>query len=74
MADKSGLGSYIVVRLILMIPTILILLTLVFVILRIVPGDPAVAALGPKASETQLEALRERLGTDVPLYEQYFNY
>ncbi|MFW6304848.1 MAG: ABC transporter permease [Candidatus Saliniplasma sp.] len=74
MADKSGLGSYILVRLILMIPTILILLTLVFVILRIVPGDPAIAALGPKASETQFEALRERLGTDVPRYQQYFNY
>ncbi len=74
MAKKSGLGSYILVRIMLMIPTILILLTMVFIILRVVPGDPATAALGTKASEERLEALRARLGTNQPIYMQYLDY
>jgi len=45
--------------------------TLVFLVVRLVPGDPAVSILGDQASPEQLAALRERMGLDLPLGEQY---
>jgi peptide/nickel transport system permease protein len=43
----------------------------IFVIARGMPGDPARMALGPRASQEQVEDLREKLGLDRPLIEQY---
>ena len=54
--------------------TALLVLTLVFVALRILPGDPAVAALGDTAGTAQIEALREQLGLNRPLAAQYFYF
>lgn len=48
--------------------------TLVFLLVRLAPGDTAVALLGPTASEDQLQQLRLRLGLDQPLFSQYFIY
>ena len=47
---------------------------LLFVLARVVPGDPARLALGPAASPEQVEALAERLGLDEPLPVQYARY
>ncbi|MFW5927568.1 MAG: ABC transporter permease [Thermoplasmatota archaeon] len=74
MASKAGLGSYIVVRFLLLIPTVLVLLSLVFFILRLTPGGPAAAHLGPKASEEAIARLEHRFGLDKPIYVQYFEY
>ncbi|WP_186386541.1 ABC transporter permease [Stappia sp. TSB10P1A] len=52
--------------------TLFAVLTIVFFIVRVLPGDPAMAILGDQASQSALEALRVRLGLDVPLYQQYF--
>lgn len=49
-------------------------LTLVFVIVRVLPGDPAQVILGDMASQESLEALRSRLGLDRPLPTQYFDF
>ena len=49
-------------------------LTLVFMIVRILPGDPAVVILGDFASESALEALRETLGLNKPLWTQYVEF
>jgi ABC-type dipeptide/oligopeptide/nickel transport system permease component len=49
-------------------------LTLVFVIVRIVPGDPALVILGDQATPEAIAALRARLGLDRPLHEQYFEF
>lgn len=46
----------------------------IFTIARVVPGDPARMALGPTASSQQVEALRENLGLNKPLPEQYFRF
>ncbi|RLE70586.1 MAG: ABC transporter permease [Thermoprotei archaeon] len=70
----ASLKVYIVSRLILSIPMIFILLTVVFVILRILPGDPVLAIVGMKASEEQIEKLREQLGLNKPLWAQYIDY
>jgi peptide/nickel transport system permease protein len=65
------MGRYIAQRLIDALLTILLVLTLVFVAMRILPGDPAVSALGETATEDQLAAFRAKMGLDVPLPVQY---
>jgi peptide/nickel transport system permease protein len=47
---------------------------LTFAVMRVVPGDPAVAFAGPKATPEQLAAARERFGLDDPLPLQFVNY
>jgi ABC-type dipeptide/oligopeptide/nickel transport system permease component len=66
--------KYIATRLVLAIPTFLAVLTLVFLVVRVIPGDPATAALGDYASKESVEALRERMGLNDPLYVQYFRF
>ena len=65
---------YILLRLLDAIPTVLLVLTLVFIAMRILPGDPAVAALGDMATPDQLAAFRARMGLDAPLWQQYLNF
>lgn len=69
-----SLKTYLITRLLLTPVIVLILLTLVFIILRILPGDPITVILGPKASPEAIEKLRKTLGLDKPLYIQYFEY
>lgn len=66
--------SYIIRRLLLTVFTIFIVLTLVFLLIRVAPGDPAVAALGDYASQEAVQAYRERMGLNKPLYIQFFDY
>jgi len=69
------LREFIFVRLIMTIPTVLLLATIVFVVMRIVPGDPVVSLMGARAgSEEQIEIIRHSLGLDKPLYIQYLSY
>jgi glutathione transport system permease protein len=50
------------------------MLTMVFILVRLVPGDAAVAMLGDKANENSLKALRAELGLDQPVPTQYLNF
>lgn len=50
------------------------LLLIVFIILRVVPTDPALAALGDGASQEAYHAMRSHLGLDLPLYRQFWRY
>ena len=61
-------------RLLAAVPTLLAVLTLVFVIVRIVPGDPALVILGDQATPEAAAAVRARLGLDQPLWEQYVTF
>ena len=65
---------YLLFRLADAIPTILLVLTLVFIAMRILPGDPAIAALGDNATAEQLLLFRERMGLNAPLWQQYINF
>lgn len=65
---------FIVRRLILGVATVWILSIVVFLVLRVAPGDPAVLRLGPQASEEQIQAERERLGLNDPLPAQYWDW
>lgn len=72
-AKGGGLGTYLVIRLLLIIPTILILVTVVFFLMRIT-GDPITAALGGRLPAEQLEARIHEAGYDRPLLIQYVEY
>jgi ABC-type dipeptide/oligopeptide/nickel transport system permease component len=61
-------------RFLLSIPTLLAVLTIVFLIARVIPGDPAAVILGDSASQEALENLRHRLGLDQSLTQQYIQF
>lgn len=65
---------FIAKRLLIAVPTLWAVLTLVFFLVRIVPGDPALVVLGDQASPEALAAMRTRLGLDKPLLVQYAAY
>ncbi|MBC7433364.1 MAG: ABC transporter permease [Rubritepida sp.] len=66
--------GFVIRRLLAAIPTLLAVLTLVFIIVRIVPGDPAMVILGDQATPEAAAALRSRLGIDVPIWTQYLRF
>jgi ABC-type dipeptide/oligopeptide/nickel transport system permease component len=66
--------KYVARRTLLVIPTLLAVLTLVFLLMRVAPGDPAVAILGQYASAETLQAFRERMGLNQPLWVQYLRF
>jgi peptide/nickel transport system permease protein len=71
---SASFRNFVITRILLTIPMILILVTMVFFVMRVLPGDPIRSQLGPKVSEEQAAAIRERLGLDRPLYVQYFDF
>jgi peptide/nickel transport system permease protein len=66
--------SYVVKRVLQMIPTLIGVSILCFIIIHSVPGDPAHLIAGAEATEEQVKIVSERLGLDRPLYEQYGSY
>jgi peptide/nickel transport system permease protein len=66
--------GYILRRVLEVIPTVILVLTIVFLALRIMPGDPAVAALGDFATPDAIALFRERLGLNQPLWQQYLSF
>jgi len=66
--------GYILKRLLLAIPTLLAVLSIVFVLARVLPGDPAQTILGDQASQEALANMRQRLGIDKPIGAQYIDF
>ena len=66
--------AYAIRRILISIPILLAVVTIVFLLIRVAPGDPATAALGDYASKSAVEALRERMGLNDPLYIQYVKF
>jgi peptide/nickel transport system permease protein len=69
----GGLGRYILIRFLLIIPTVFILVTLVFLLMR-TTGDPITASLGGRLPPDQLAARIHAAGYDKPLLQQYAEY
>ena len=63
--------AYIIRRVLMLIPTLLAVTVGSFLILHLIPGDPARVMAGLEASEEIVESLRHRLGLDKPIYVQY---
>jgi len=66
--------GYLLKRVALAIPTLFIMLTAIFVLVRLVPGDAASVILGDQASAASLAALRTKLGLDQPVSAQYLSF
>ncbi len=66
--------KFIIKRLLSAIPVLFIVITLVFFMMRVIPGDPALQILGEDANPTDVAALRARMGLDLPIPVQYVNY
>lgn len=70
----DGITGILLRRLLLVIPVLWAVVTLVFLLLHLVPGDPVLAFLGETATPEQVAEMRHRFGLDRPLLEQYANY
>lgn len=66
------MGGYILKRLVSAIPVLLGITVIVFLIMAMIPGDPATAILGSYATPENVERLNRHLGLDLPLWQQYF--
>lgn len=65
------MGRFLVKRILSVIPVLFVVSVVVFLLVHLVPGDPAAAMLGDMATEADIAALRERMGLNRPLLEQY---
>ena len=66
--------NYILKRILQMIPVILISAILIWVLIRLIPGDPARIMVGPRATQETYEAYREKMGLNEPLLTQFIRY
>jgi len=70
----SSLKRYALTRLVLIVPMIFILLTLVFLLMRVAPGNPVSASLGGHVPPAVIKQISHQLGYDKPVYVQYGDY
>ena len=70
----TSLRRYILTRIALAVPTVLILLTMVFLLMRVAPGNPIQAALGGHVPQAQIDRKAEKAGYDRPILVQYVEY
>jgi ABC-type dipeptide/oligopeptide/nickel transport system permease component len=68
------MGRYLLKTLITIIPTLFGVVTIVFFLIHLTPGDPALAILGPHATADSIQELRKNLGLDQPLHLQYLKF
>ncbi len=66
--------SFILRRLLEAVPVLIGVSIVVFLFLRLIPGDPAIALLGERASEQNVQRLREQMGLNQPLHVQYWRF
>jgi peptide/nickel transport system permease protein len=66
--------SYTIRRILMAIPTLWVALTMIFILVRVIPGDPATAVMGDYVTEKSLEVLKRQMGLDLPIIEQYGLY
>jgi len=72
--ENNNMGKYIFKRVLMMIPVIIGLSLLVFLVLKMTPGDPARVVAGAEADEATVEQIREDLGLNKPVLQQYVDY
>ena len=68
------MGKYVVKRVLSMIPLMFVVSIIVFLFIRLIPGDPARMIGGPTATLGEIEAIREQLGLDQPLVPQFIQW
>src|SRR5439155_341820 len=73
-ARLAPVTVYLVRRLLTLIPVLAVVVTVVFLLIHLIPGDPVSVMLGPDATPAQIDATRQALGLDRPLHEQLFKF
>ncbi|MBI5580085.1 MAG: ABC transporter permease [Deltaproteobacteria bacterium] len=66
--------SYTVRRILMAIPTLWVALTMIFILVRVIPGDPTTAVMGDYVTEKSMAVLKQQMGLDLPIIEQYGLY
>ena len=66
--------AYLVRRVLAIIPVMAVVVTVVFLLIHLIPGDPVSVMLGPDATPAQIQATRQALGLDRPLHEQLLRF
>ena len=66
--------AYLVRRVLAIVPVMAVVVTVVFLLIHLIPGDPVSVMLGPDATPTQIQATRQALGLDRPLHEQLLRF
>jgi ABC-type dipeptide/oligopeptide/nickel transport system permease component len=66
--------NFIIRRLLISVPVLFLVITLVFFVFQLIPGDPARMYAGDEVTQEELEAIRKELGLDRPVMVQYFSY
>ena len=69
-----GVILFILKRFVRLIATVLIISTIIFFVIRVIPGDPALVIAGVDAEEEEIAAIRAKIGTDQPIGRQYVNW
>jgi len=68
------MGRYVARRVLQLVPTLVVVSFLIFLMVRLIPGDPALLIAGENATPELVASIRERLGLDRPLLLQYWSY
>ena len=69
-----GRWKYLLKRLLMTIPVLFLVITFLFIVLRLGPIDPVAARVGDQATGAEIQAVRDRLGLDDPLWQQYLRF
>jgi peptide/nickel transport system permease protein len=67
-------AAYLVRRILAVIPVMAVVVTIVFLLIHLIPGDPVSVMLGPDASPAQIQATRAALGLDRPIHQQLVTF
>lgn len=73
-SEQHPMGKYISIRLLYTIPVIWLVVSVVFLLIHFVPGDPIQQMLGEGAANADIQAARHAYGLDAPIGQQYINY
>jgi peptide/nickel transport system permease protein len=66
--------TYLVQRILALIPVMAVVVTIVFLLIHLIPGDPVAVMLGPDATLSQVQSARQGLGLDRPIHEQLLKF
>ncbi|MGH7350725.1 MAG: ABC transporter permease [Candidatus Rokuibacteriota bacterium] len=66
--------AYLIRRILAVIPVMAVVVTIVFLLIHLIPGDPVSVMLGPDATPSQIEATRRSLGLDRPVHQQLLGF
>lgn len=68
------MGSFVIRKVLYLVVQVFVLLTLMFILFRLVPGDPASLILGGNSTQEEIDRLRQAMGLNQPVYIQYIKY